>query len=110
MPGATLLSFSLINDALAATTKKLQKQAILGDYLRALTGDQDLRLAVRYAGGRAFAATDERVLGASGAVVSDAILSLLPIEPSAFYDLVIKSGEIGEALANIWRSQDPTAS
>jgi len=33
---ATLQQFAAVNDAAASTTKKLQKQAILGEYFRAL--------------------------------------------------------------------------
>ena len=97
---ATLLEFSRVNDAAAATTKKLLKQQILGDYLRELEED-DLRLAVRFAGGRAFASTDQRVLGVSGAIVSDVILNLYKIDPREYHELIIRAGEIGEALSQI---------
>ena len=99
---ATLLQFATVNDAAAATTKKLEKQRLLAEYFRAIEDDGDLRLAVRYAGGRSFAATDERVLGVSGAIVSDVILGLLRLEPNEYYAQVVKSGEIGEALSIFW--------
>src|SRR4051812_9543859 len=57
--------------------------------------------------GRAFAATDERVLGASGAIVSDVILSMLKLDPREFHGLVVQSGEIGEALSKIWLEHCP---
>ncbi len=101
MPSATLLQFAQANDAAAATTKKLQKQAILSEYLRSL-GETDLRLAVRYAAGRAFASTDERVLNVGGALVSDVVLSILKLDPHAYHDLVVKSGEIGDGIAKVW--------
>ena len=101
VPGATLIQFAQVNDAAAATTKKLQKQAILAEYFRTLD-DDDLRLAVRFAGGRNFAATDERVIGASGAIVSDVILELTRVDGGAYHDLVVRSGEIGEAMAKLW--------
>jgi hypothetical protein len=69
----TLREFATVNDAAAATTKKLQKQAALAEYFRGLD-ERDLRLAVRFAGGRAFAATDERVLNVGGSLVSDVVL------------------------------------
>ena len=65
---ATLFDFTRVNDAAAATTKKLQKQSILAAYLRSIDSDDDLRLAVRYTSGRTFASTDERVLGAMAAI------------------------------------------
>src|SRR5688572_6586793 len=102
MSPATLLKFARVNDAAAATTKKLQKQAILAEYFRALADDDDLRRAVRFAAGRNFAATDERVTSVGGAIVSDAVLAILKIDPHVFWDTVVKSGEIGEALSKLW--------
>jgi DNA ligase-1 len=98
----TLLLFSQANDAAAATPSKLQKQSILADYFRALTDETDLRLAVRYTGGRPFAASDERVLNVGWSAVSDVIPSMLRLDPGDFHERVVKSGEMGEALASSW--------
>jgi DNA ligase-1 len=95
------LEFARVNDAAAATTKKLQKYAILAEYFRSLD-DDDLRRAVRFAAGRAFAGTDERVLSVGGAIVSEVVLRLLRVDPRTYYDTVVSSGEIGEALARLW--------
>jgi len=100
---ATLSQFAQVNDAAAATTRKLEKQAILADYFRALE-EPDLRLAVRYAAGRPFAATDERVLNVGWSTVSDVILSMFRLDPGSFHDLVVRSGEIGEALSEVWHT------
>src|SRR5256885_889014 len=100
MSAATLLEFARVNDSVAATTGKLKKQEILAKYFGSLE-ETDLRLAARFASGRAFAATDERVLGVSGAIVSDVILAMFKLDPRAYYDLVVRAGEIGEALATI---------
>ncbi|HMB94561.1 MAG TPA: RNA ligase family protein, partial [Tepidisphaeraceae bacterium] len=97
---ATLLDFARVNDAAAATTKKLQKQQILADYLRELD-ESDLRLAVRYAAGRALATTDQRVLGVSGAIVSEVILKLYAVDPREYHTLILRFGEIGDALSHI---------
>ena len=91
--------------ASATTTKKLQKYAILAEYFRRLD-DADLRLAVRFAAGRTFAATDERVTAVGGAIVSDVILRLLRVDPQEYYDTVVASGEIGEALSKLWSRDD----
>ncbi|HEV2295929.1 MAG TPA: ATP-dependent DNA ligase [Tepidisphaeraceae bacterium] len=98
---ATLLEFARVNDAAAATTSKLQKQAILAEYFRTLN-DDDLRRAVRFSAGRSFAATDERVTSVGGAIVSDVVLAVLKLDPNMFWDTVVKSGEIGEALSKLW--------
>lgn len=99
---ATLREFATVNDAAGATTKKLQKYAILGEYFRPLE-DADLRWAVRYAAGRPFAATEERVLAVGGAIVSDVVMSLLRIDARTYHDVVVRSGEIGEALSRLWK-------
>ena len=98
---ATLLEFARVNDRAAGTSKKLQKQSILAEYFGALD-EVDLRLAVRYTAGRPFAATDERVLNVGWSIVSNVILSMLGLDPVEYHDLVVRSGEIGEALARVW--------
>ena len=105
MSRATLLQFAEVNDRAAATAKKLEKQAVLAEYFRELEDDDDLRRAVRFAAGRAFPGTDERVMSVGGALVSDVALTLLRIDPAAYHDLVVRSGEIGEALANVWHAR-----
>lgn len=104
---ATLRDFAAVSDRIAGTPKKLEKQKFLGEYLRGIGDDDDLGRAVRYAGGYAFPATTETVLGVSGAIVSDAILSLIPVEPRNYGELVVTSGEIGEALSVLWSHPGP---
>jgi DNA ligase-1 len=101
VPAATLLDFAAANDAAAATTKKLQKQAALSAYFAGLD-ERDLRLAVRYAGGRAFAATDGRVLNVGGAIVGEVVLALLKLDRSALHDVYLRHGELGNALTDVW--------
>jgi DNA ligase-1 len=105
---ATLQRFAEANDAAAATSKKLQKQAILADYFLELGDDADLRLAVRYAAGSVFPSTDERVLNVGGALMSDAVLSLVDLTPHELHALSIRSGEIGEAMAAVWEVRRKT--
>ncbi|QOV88257.1 ATP-dependent DNA ligase [Humisphaera borealis] len=100
---STLQHFATVNDAAAATSKKLQKQAILADYFRGLPED-DLRLAVRFAAGRAFASTDARVLNVGWAVVGEAILAILSLAPAELRKLSIAAGEVGEAIAKVWET------
>lgn len=106
MPAETLLRFALANDAAAATTKKLQKQAALAGYLREIESDEDLRRAVRYCAGRAFAATTERVLNVGGATVSRVVMALLGIDAQTLHQAIVRSGEMGEALAVLWDQRD----
>ncbi len=99
---APLIDFAAANDAAAGTTKKLAKTALLADYLRNLVVDDDLRRAVRYAAGRPFPATAERNLNVGGATLGDVAVALLRLDPREYHDLVVKAGEVGEALSKVW--------
>lgn len=101
MSPATLHAFAAANDAAAATPGKLKKQAALGGYFASIAQDDDLRRAVRFAGGQAFPATDERVLNVGGAIVSDVLLDVLQMDDGAYHALVVSAGEIGGPLVNI---------
>jgi DNA ligase-1 len=98
---ATLHDFATTNDAASATSSKLKKQEILSTYLRPLD-ENDLPLAIRFLAGRPFPATDERTLNIGGATFTDAILPLLKINPNEFWPLIVKSGDLGEALSQVW--------
>ena len=104
-PAPTLAAFAAANDAAAATTKKLEKQAALARYLARLEDDADLAAAVRYAGGRAFAATDERTLGVSSAAVRDAIAAMFDLPPDDWRARTVRNGEAGEAMAELWEER-----
>src|SRR5213075_3222368 len=99
-----LSEFCAACDAAAATASKLKKQEALAIYFRSLE-EADLRLAVRFVRGRAFSSTDERVLSVGGAIVSDVIFSILKVDQQEFWGLVVKNGEVGEALAQVWPAE-----
>ena len=68
----TLESFAECAEAVAATTKKLEKAAILGSYLDTLS-DADLSRAARYFSGHQFASTDARTTNVGGSIISAAL-------------------------------------
>ncbi|MDQ2999162.1 MAG: DNA ligase, partial [Chloroflexota bacterium] len=88
--------FAQLGERLAATTKKLEKAALLKEYLAALS-DTDLMLATRFLAGRPFALADERVLSVGWAVVRDAICAISGSTPDAFGQLSTRMGEAGAA-------------
>jgi len=100
MKAATLAEFAKANDAAAGTPKRTEKQRILAEYFRAL-GDEDLKRAARWVAG-------ERVpvLNVGWALVSRVLLELLGLEAGAYHELVVRSGEIGEAVARAWKNRD----
>jgi DNA ligase-1 len=106
---ATLIEFARVNDAAAAQSGKLAKQKILAEYFRSLADERELRLAVRFSCGRAFPSTDERVLGVSGAIVSDVIIAMTGMDPNDYSQRVVRAGEIGEALAGMLADRGATS-
>ena len=60
---------------------------------------------MRHATGRPFAASDERVLNVGWRIVSDVVVEMLHLNPHEYHDLVVRSGEIGEALSKSWPRQ-----
>src|SRR5947208_2278743 len=89
---ATLKDFARVKDGVASVPGKLEKQRILAEYFRALQDPDDLRRAVRFAAGRAFPATDERVLAVGGAIVWGVLLEILPIDSDELRRLSIAHG------------------
>lgn len=88
--------FTQLGEQLAATTKKLEKAALLKEYLAALA-DADLALVTRFLAGRPFALADERVLNVGWAVVRDAVCAISGSTPEEFGALATRMGEAGAA-------------
>jgi DNA ligase-1 len=88
--------FALACERLAATTKKLEKAALLKAYFATLP-DDDLALAARFLAGRPFALADERVLNVGWAVVRDVVCELSTMPSEAFGVLATRMGEAGAA-------------
>jgi DNA ligase 1 len=68
-----LSDFARVANAIAATTKKSEKERILSEYLRALD-DASLERAVVFFSGSPFARREERVTGVGGATIGDAVV------------------------------------
>src|SRR5215216_7677293 len=88
--------FALVCERLAATTKKLEKAALLKEYFATLS-DDDLMLAARFLAGRPFSLADERVLNVGWAIVRDVVCELSGMVPEAFGALATRMGEAGAA-------------
>ena len=70
-----MLRFAQTCEAIAATTKKLEKTTIVGDYLRALPA-QDAAIAATFFSGRPFAAYQEKTLQVGGSILWRTIAEL----------------------------------
>lgn len=90
------IDFVRVCEAIAATTKKLQKAALLQAFFQQLA-DTDLQLAARFFAGKPFSFADPRVLNVGGAVVRDAVLHLAGATGERWNQLVVELGEAGRA-------------
>jgi DNA ligase-1 len=97
---ATLEAFAVCAEAVAATTKKLEKAAILGSYLESLS-DPDLSRAARYFAGHQFASTDARTTNVGGSIISAALSDATGFSSEDLYPRYVRLGDPGELAAEI---------
>src|SRR5262245_8851846 len=105
--GGTLQAFAECADAVAATTKKLEKAAILGSYLVTLS-DPDLTRAARYFAGHQFASSDARTTNVGGSIISAALSEATGFSPEDLYPRYVRLGDPGDLAAEIIRETKRT--
>jgi DNA ligase-1 len=98
----TLETFAECAEAVAATTKKLEKAAILGSYLETLS-DPDLTRAARYFAGYQFALNDARTTNVGGSIISAALSEATGFSPEDLYPRYVRLGDPGDLAAEIVR-------
>jgi DNA ligase-1 len=96
VPPDSLKRFALTADAVAATSKKLEKAALLGDYFRALK-DADLARATRYLAGHHFALSDKRTTNVGGSIITEALVQATGTSTDEFLPRYVRLGDAGEA-------------
>src|SRR5688500_11136967 len=96
----TLQAFAECAEAVAATTKKLEKAAILGSYLHTLS-DPDLTRAARYFAGHQFALADARTTNVGGSIISAALSEATGLSPEDLYPRYVRLGDPGDPAAEI---------
>ena len=74
LPADALEQFARVAEKVAATTKKLEKAALLGEYLQRLS-HEDLGRAARYFAGQIFALHDARTTNVGGRIISEALIA-----------------------------------
>ncbi|MGA8529175.1 MAG: ATP-dependent DNA ligase [Acidobacteriaceae bacterium] len=102
------LQFAELNDALAATTKKLEKRAFLADYLRSLPIDDAGRAALWFSGSP-FAETDPRKLNIGGALLSRVVTQLAAATPESMSAAYRRYGDFGSAASDLLYGHAPAA-
>ncbi len=100
------LQFAELNDALAATAKKLEKRAFIADYLSSLAVDDAGRAAL-WLSGTPFAETDARVLNIGGSLLAKAIAQLSGADEHTLSAAYRRHGDIGAAAADLLYGHAP---
>jgi DNA ligase 1 len=93
--GALLQHFAEVAESVAATTKKLEKAALLGAYFEKLT-DVDLSRAARYFAGHQFPLNDARTTNVGGSIISEAISQATGVTNEDLYPRYVRLGDAGE--------------
>lgn len=109
----TLEHLAEVAERVGATTKKLEKTRILGDYFKELN-DLDLNRAARYFAGHQFASNDSRTTNVGGSIISTALSEATGLSQEALAPIYVRLGDAGEAayeaVIAAKRSPQPTIS
>ena len=94
-------------EAIAATSKKLEKAGILGNYFRTLN-DADLTRAARYFAGHQFALSDSRTTNVGGSIISTALSEATGFSLEDLAPRYVRLGDAGETAAEVVREAKRT--
>ncbi len=98
--------FATACEAVASTTKKLEKVAFVADYLRSRT-EADAALSAIFLSGRTFAAREERTLQLGGATLWKIIADLSAASEPQLTAAYKRHGDLGNATFEILRDVAP---
>jgi ATP-dependent DNA ligase len=109
----SLERLAAVAEQVASTTKKLEKAAFLGDYLKQLE-DADLSRAARYFAGHQFASNDSRTTNVGGSIISTALSEATGVSLERLAPIYVLLGDAGEtayeAVKEAKHFQEPTIS
>src|SRR5271170_1247569 len=103
------LEFAELCDALVATTKKLEKRALIAGWLKTLSVEDAARGAL-YLAGQVFAETDPRVLNLGGAILSKALAQVSGASEAAMHAAYRRHGDLGAAAQDLLAARGGTES
>jgi DNA ligase-1 len=104
---ALFATFAQTADAVSATTKRLEKLAILAEYLSPLS-DEDLAIACRFLSGLPFPFSDERTLNVGFSAASTVLIDITGVDPGEYGSLAVRLGDLGEVAAHILAQSQST--
>src|SRR5438874_919502 len=106
LPPNSLESFARTAEAVAATTKKLEKAKLLGDYFEHLS-DEDLTRAARYFAGQQFAQSDVRTTNVGGRILGEAICFATSVDPASLGPRYARWGDAGDVAFEVFCEARP---
>ena len=106
LPPNSLESFARTAELVAATSKKLQKAKLLGDYFEQLS-DEDLARAARYFAGQPFAQSDVRTTNVGGSILGEAICLATRVDPASLGPRYARWGDAGDVAFEIFCEARP---
>src|SRR3989440_5151153 len=102
----SLESFARTAEAVAATTRKLEKAALLEGYFRQLD-DEDLARSARYFAGQQFASSDARTTNVGGSILSEAMTSATGSSPESLGARYARWGDAGDVAFELFVEAKP---
>lgn len=97
----TLQRFAEVADRVGATTKKLEKAALLGAYFAEL-GDEDLALAARYFAGHVFPLYDARTTNVGGGLLREALSEVTGLGVENLRPRYVRLGDSGDVAFEVF--------
>src|SRR5205814_844902 len=102
----SLESFARTAETVAATTRKLEKAALLEGYFRQLD-DEDLARAARYFAGQQFASSDARTTNVGGSILGEAMTSATGASPESLGARYARWGDAGDVAFELFVEAKP---
>src|ERR1043166_3719038 len=106
LPPNSLEQFAGTAEAVAATTKKLEKAALLGEYFERLV-DDDLARAARYFAGQQFAMSDARTTNVGGSILGEALCAATGVAPESLGPRYARWGDGGDVAFEVFCEAKP---
>jgi DNA ligase 1 len=106
LPANSLEQFARTAESVAATTKKLQKAALLGEYFQQLS-DDDLARAARYFAGQQFAQSDARTTNVGGRIISEALIAATGVATEGLGARYARWGDVGDVAFEMFSEAKP---
>ncbi|HYW74936.1 MAG TPA: ATP-dependent DNA ligase [Pyrinomonadaceae bacterium] len=106
LPANSLEQFARTAESVAATTKKLEKARLLGEYFEPLD-DDDLARAARYFAGQQFAQSDVRTTNVGGRILSEAMCLATGVAGETLGPRYARWGDAGDVAFEIFGEAKP---